>query len=311
MEFMNTFGDLGVNGGVLPVETGAQQVEAASEYTPEPHQDGEEINNVSKQEQKNQLVTNSLPQSYVIEAPEGVQWGSDVHIDGKQLRLPDNGASTNLTVNEWSEGYGGSGDWGWSGGSGFDDIAGWDWGPGGNDWAGDGGGFNDNWVSDTQMQVVEIVGQRMTLWEKLEYDLNEMSIKVSSVVDNAIDAFKERGFVSAGFQNGFGVALTVDINHDVYVGVTAGRFGPSGMVGIGPEGVPISTHLSQWGVTAVTPIGVGMTGNDTGVGPVVGLPGFSVGYNQNISQAWRDGHRFEDIVGEASWYFREVYGLPR
>lgn len=132
----------------------------------------------------------------------------------------------------------------------------------------------------------------------------------AELINNAIDAFRDKGYVTIGVQNGVGVAVTVDSNLDVYVGVTAGRIGVSGVVGTAPEGTTATQFLSEWGVTAITtPIALGVAGNDSGLASAYGTPGFSVGYNVNVSQTWRDGHHIADVLNGAKTYFDSAYGI--
>lgn len=220
------------------------------------------------------------------------------------------------TVNLIAAGGGG-------GSSGYLDWDTFDWGGGGSysdgDWGTTGAGWSADWLNPDVQQVI-VSGTKMTLWEKMEYDIENAPNLIGGAIDSAISTFGERGYIGASAAYGLGVTVTIDMqNHDVFVGITSGA-GISGSAGLVPEGMTADQYLTEWAMTASTPWGAGMTIVDGGhIDPIysTGL-GFGVSYSVNTTTVYNDtaaeAERLRygalQVVNQAANYFNYVNGIP-
>lgn len=168
--------------------------------------------------------------------------------------------------------------------------------------------------ADADIQQVVIVGEKMTLWEKFEYDLEngpgydltEFNNYLGATIDSAFATFEERGYISVGWAAGVGVAITMDqTNHDIYISVTTGA-GPIVAAGLTPAGMAQSDFLSGWSGSMVTGVGVGVVEASGTYQPVFGTPGMSVAWTVNATQELTNDV-YDVLIGAHQYYNKTFF----
>lgn len=174
-----------------------------------------------------------------------------------------------------------------------------DWGTTGSTW---------NSYTDPDIQTIVIVGERMTLWEKFEYDtgfdLSDFGSYLGATLDSAFSTASDRGYITVGMSTHVGVAVTMDMsNKDIYVGFTSG-YGPIVATGLTPEGMDQTDFLSGWSGSIVTGVGVGVVESSGIQAPVFGTPGMAVSFNINATESITN--EVNTVLLEARQYYNRI-----
>ena len=193
------------------------------------------------------------------------------------------------------------------GGGGWENFD-WNGGAGTEDW----GNSASSWQQGDPIPTVIVTGDKMTVWEKIEYDANSYANEFAAGLDNAISEFESHGFVSVGATGVlgfFGAGITVDSSKDIYVSFNAGLPGVSISAGLTPNGMTQSEFLTEMGASAHTALGIGFTSSSGGTVPSIGTPGIGFSYTVNASQAWENFDLTGAVIRTGTRWYNEKYGV--
>lgn len=159
---------------------------------------------------------------------------------------------------------------------------------------------------------ITIYGERMDAWDKIWYDIKEIFSSDSSStpqtfdIETPVDVSESSNtgifYTTTGVNSQYGLGLSVTTTNtgDVLIGIEMGRPGLGVTGGVTPPGTDVR-YLEGGSYTVIGLDRVGVSGptNSDPAHIVAGTPGFSVGYNVNVTDVVAAGQAGAQAVETA------------